>query len=86
MANPNPVMSAVIRKAVWFVFTMKERVLPHSKLSTPEKARAKRVRSPSHEQPPLAKISECPFNPNTTKKFERSDTYWEDGKLGPTVN
>ena len=86
MANPNPVMSAVIRKAVWFVFTMKERVLPTSKLSTPEKARAKRVRSPSHEQPPLAKISECPFNQNTTKKFERSDTYCEDGKLGPTVN
>ena len=86
MANPNPVMSAVIRKAVWFVFTMKERVLPTSKLSTPEKARAKRVRSPSHEQPPLAKISECPFNPNTTKKFERSDAYWEDGNLGPTVN
>ncbi len=78
MDNPNPVMSAVIRKAVWFVFTMKERVLPHSKLLTQERARAKHVVPLTHKEPNMAKISQCPFHPNVTKKFlARSASWWK---------
>ena len=34
MDKPNPVMSVIIKKVVWLVFTMKERVLPHSNILT----------------------------------------------------
>lgn len=65
MPDPNPLMGKLIPKVVWLVFMLKERVLPDSKLSTPEKARAKSVRPITHEQPKMAKISECPFHPKT---------------------
>ena len=77
MGNPNPLMSVLIKKVVWFVFTMKERVLPHSKITTQEKARRKNKLPLTHQEPQMAKISQCPFHPNITKKFiTRSSSWW----------
>ena len=78
MDKPNPLMSVIIKKAVWLVFTMKERVLPHSKLSTQERARTKNVVPPTHKEPNMAKISQCPFHPNVTKDFiARNASWWK---------
>ena len=78
MDKPNLIMAVMIRKVVWFVFTMKERLLPHSKISTQERARAKKVLPPTHKEPNMAKISQCPFHPNVTKKFlARSVSWWK---------
>lgn len=65
MPDPNWLMAKVIPKVVWLVFTMKDRVLPDAKTTTPERARAKRVRPITHIAPKMAKISECPFHPKT---------------------
>jgi hypothetical protein len=65
MGDPNPVLKKVIRGFFWLVITMKERVLPDPKLSTPEKARAMKVRPAQHIDPPLAKVSGCPFHAKT---------------------
>ena len=78
MDKPNPVMSVIIKKVVWLVFTMKERILPHSKISTQERARKKSVLSPTHKEPNMAKISQCPFHPNVTKQFiARTASWWK---------
>lgn len=62
MGDPNPVLRPLIRGFFWLVIFMKERVLPDPKLSTPEKARAKAVRPAQHIDPPLAKVTSCPFH------------------------
>ncbi len=65
MPDPNWLMSKLVPKIVWLVFTMKDRVLPDAKLTTPERARAKRVRPITHQEPKMVKISECPFHSKT---------------------
>lgn len=62
MGDPNPVLEKVIRGFFWLVITLKERVLPDPKRSTPEKARSMKVRPSQHIDPPLAKIAGCPFH------------------------
>jgi hypothetical protein len=62
MGDPNPVMRVIVRRLFWLIITLKERVLPDPKLSTPEKARARRVRPGQHSEPP--KVASCPFRPN----------------------
>ena len=65
MGDPNPALEKLIRGFFWLVITMKERVLPDPKLSTPEKARAMKVRPAQHIDPPLAKVAGCPFHAKT---------------------
>ena len=65
MPDPNPLMSKVIPKGVWLVFTMKDRVLRDRKRTTPERTRGKRTLPITHQQPRMAPLSECPFHPKT---------------------
>ena len=60
MGDPNPIAKAAIRGLFWLIITMKEKVLPDPKLSTPEKARRMAKRPGQHVDPPLA--SKCPFH------------------------
>lgn len=63
MGDPNPLLAPVMRGIFKAVFILKEKVLPDPKLSTPERARLKRNRPGQHVDPPMAKISACPFHP-----------------------
>lgn len=63
MGDPNPVLAPVMRGIFKSIILLKERVLPDPKRSTPERARDARLRPGQHVDPPLAKISACPFHP-----------------------
>jgi hypothetical protein len=59
MGDPNPVARLLIRKLLWLIISVQEKVLPDPKQSTPEKARAMAERPAQHRDPPLA--AKCPF-------------------------
>ena len=55
--SPNPIMKWFFHKIFWLGVTLQEKYLPDPKLSTPEKARKKKIRPAQHIDPPSSCIA-----------------------------
>ena len=62
MGDPNPILRPILRGGVAALVFAKINLLPDPKLSTPEKARMKRVRPGQHHDAPTTAVSACPYH------------------------